>query len=73
MLPPAQVLYDGHSAEAVQLLQGLRALTLIHLHKPWANEQEVQQFATWEAKRRQWRGKPGNYMLMVKQGRQQPQ
>jgi hypothetical protein len=64
-----QLLYDGDSIGAVQLLQGLSALTLIHLHKPWASEQEVLQFAMYRlAGGRHWGGRPGNYELMVKQG-----
>ena len=68
--PRVQVLYDGSSVGAVELMRSIAPLTLLHLHPPWASEEERQQFAAWQlVAGRQWGGRPaGNYDLMVKQG-----
>ncbi len=64
-----QVLYDGHSFGAVQMMRGIPCLTLMHLHQPWATEQELAQYAVHrQADGRRWGNRPGNYELMLKQG-----
>lgn len=65
------VVYDGHDAEAVKLLQQVAHLTLIHLHDPFASTLELQEYDMYA---KQARAKavaasaPGNFQLMEKQG-----
>lgn len=71
--PLPQLLYDGHDAEAVQLLESVRHVTLIHIQPPWANPADDARWRLYaasagEASSRQWGGQPGNFELMVKQG-----
>lgn len=69
ILHPAQVLYDGTNREAVALLSGVNHVTLQFLAPPFASAKDVEEFAAWEARHWQWGGKPGNFRLMVKQGK----
>lgn len=64
------MLYDGHSAEAVEVMKGIPCLTLMHLHLPWVSDQEQAAWAAYDARHTQWRGQAGNFLLMQKQGEQ---
>lgn len=70
---PLQLLYDGQDAEAVALLGGIRHVTLIHIHPPFASPADAAKFGLYaasagEVSSKQWGGQPGNFQLMVKQG-----
>ncbi|GMH41555.1 hypothetical protein BSKO_09465 [Bryopsis sp. KO-2023] len=62
------VLYDGSDAKAVEVLNGIDHLTLIHIHSPFATPTDNAKFRVWTKLHKQWGGKPGNFELMVKQG-----
>ena len=64
------VLYDGSDAAAVQALEGIAAVTLLHIHPPWARASELAKFKFYaeSSGRATWGDQPGNYQLMIKQG-----
>lgn len=64
-----QLLYDGADPTAVELLSRIRHVRLMHLHEPWASAQERAAFEFYSQQAKQWAGQPGNYELMVKQGK----
>lgn len=67
----SQVVYDGHDAEAVKLLQQVVHVTLIHLHDPFASTLERQEYDLYAQRARAKAvaaSAPGNFQLMEKQG-----
>jgi hypothetical protein len=66
---PLQLLYDGTDSAAVSTLSRIRHVTLQFMAPPFASEADQQEFAAWEQQHWQWGNKPGNFRLMVKQGR----
>eukprot|EP00210_Caulerpa_lentillifera_P008089 g7723.t1 len=62
------LLYDGTDPTAVEYLSRIHHLSLIHIHPPFASDNDLVDFATWTQAHKQWGGKPGNFELMVKQG-----
>lgn len=66
---PLQVLYDGTDSAAVLALSRICHVTLQFMAPPFASEADQQEFAAWEHHHWQWGNKPGNFRLMVKQGK----
>lgn len=66
---PVQILYDGTDSAAVSALSRIRHVTVQFMASPFASGADQQEFAAWEQHHWQWGNKPGNFRLMVKQGR----
>jgi hypothetical protein len=63
------ILWDGTDEAARARLTGLNHVTLLRVTPgPGYDADAAQRFATFEANHWQWRGRPGNYVLMVRQG-----
>ncbi|KAL6776982.1 hypothetical protein ACKKBF_B19730 [Auxenochlorella protothecoides x Auxenochlorella symbiontica] len=62
------IVYNGHDAAAVQALETIRHVRLIHVHEPWAKGVDSALVELYSGLSRQWKGRPGNYALMVTQG-----
>jgi len=63
------ILYDGKDSAAVESLNSISHVEVLHIHPQWAASEEL---ALWEAHSKlskiQWKGSQGNYELMTKQG-----
>lgn len=62
------VLYDGTDAKVSELLLTISHLDALFIHPPYASSQDQTSFKLWYEAHHQWKGQPGNYLLMVKQG-----
>ena len=64
----SKILYNGHDEAAVAALEQVRHVSLIHVHPPWASAKDGALLDLYAGLSRQWKGRPGNYALMVTQG-----
>lgn len=63
-----QLLYNGHDEQAVKALSQIHHVSLIHVHPPWASAKDTALLDLYASLSRQWKGRPGNYALMITQG-----
>ena len=62
------LLYDGNDQAAVDALQSIRHVELMHIHEPWATPVDAASFHAYHAATVLWAGRSGNFELMFKQG-----
>jgi hypothetical protein len=66
-----QMLFDSKDSEAFSALSLIHGLTLRPLLAPHADEETLDDFQSYYDAFNQWKGQPGNYLLMIKQSKEQ--
>lgn len=61
------IYYDGNDERALVLLRRLDAVHVLPLQAPFADQATVSDLDNFQKAHKQWGGRPGNYVLMVKQ------
>lgn len=46
----------------------MTGVSIIHVHEPWVTADDAALVELYSGLSRQWKGRPGNYQLMVTQG-----